>query len=213
VGGDFNYSEALNQGLKYISTAYVLIISSHTELKDPNAIEYALALLTSNQGIGAAYWDRGPLENSGLRHTLVDKTNFDGRNGMSNACGLIRMELLRKRNFRREVFTAEDQEWAKWLFNVENKAIARIYGAGMQYRNRNIKSRKARLRKRLNEEISIAYFTRRKLLGFRKCFSIVYNVVNPSEPLLSEERLFNFLLFFRLVSCYFRQPKCKSKYF
>jgi len=214
-GHDFNFSTALNQGLKHISTDYVLIISSHTLLQEPSAIEYALALLTSNESIGAAYFCE---PSSGeLRHTLINKTNFDGYNGLWNTCSLIKMELLKKRNFRPDVFSAEDQEWANWLFTVENKTVARIEGARMKSytRNRNVKSRKAQLYKRLNEYTSIAYFIKRELLGFRNLSHIAYEIIKPIPPPWSgkEERLFNFLLFCRLVSCYVAKPKHKSKYF
>src|SRR4051812_38681170 len=32
TGGEFNYSEAINQGLQHVDCDYVLIISSHTSL-------------------------------------------------------------------------------------------------------------------------------------------------------------------------------------
>lgn len=214
-GHEFNFSIALNQGLEHISTDYVLIISSHTLLQEPSAIEYALALLISNESIGAAYFCE---PSSGeLRHTLINKANFNGYNGLWNTCSLIKMELLKKRNFRPDVFSAEDQEWANWLFTVENKTVARIEGARMESytRNRNVKSRKAQLYKRLNEYISIAYFTKRELLGFRNLSHVAYEIIKPIPPLWSgkQERLFNFLLFCRLVSCYVAKPKYKSKYF
>ena len=49
VGNEFNYSEALNQGLEYVSVDFVLIISSHTSLLNPKAVEYALEVLRSNE--------------------------------------------------------------------------------------------------------------------------------------------------------------------
>lgn len=82
-------------------------------------------------------------------------------------------------------------------------------------RNRNVKSRKAQMHKRLNEYISIAYFIKRDLLGFRNLSHIAYEIIKPIPPLWleKEERLFNFLLFCRLISCYVAKPKYKSKYF
>ena len=86
VGSEFNYSNALNQGLEYISTDYVLIISSHTSLCRFDAVEFALTLLTSDERIGAAYFD--PEASGELRYELINRSNFDGFNGLWNAVPL-----------------------------------------------------------------------------------------------------------------------------
>jgi glycosyltransferase involved in cell wall biosynthesis len=134
VGNGFNFAEAINQGLRYVSTDYVLIISSHTKLTNTNAMEYALTLLSSTDSIGAVYFCD---ENAGgLRHTIIDKHIFDGFNGLWNTCSLIKVDLLRKRGFLPDVFSAEDQEWTRWLLNNTEKSIARIAGAGFKYYNK-----------------------------------------------------------------------------
>src|SRR5258705_5085392 len=56
VGEHFNYSVALNQGLQHVSKDFVLIISCHTLLSNPFAMEYALSVIQSNTAIGAAYF-------------------------------------------------------------------------------------------------------------------------------------------------------------
>jgi glycosyltransferase involved in cell wall biosynthesis len=129
IGQDFNYSEALNQGIVHVSTEFVLIISSHTLLLNCNAISYALNILRLNDAIGAAYFCFDNTEQ--LQHEIIDKNNFDGFNGLWNTCSIIRMNLLKRRNFRSEVFAAEDQEWARWLFFCEEKSVARISGVGL----------------------------------------------------------------------------------
>jgi glycosyltransferase involved in cell wall biosynthesis len=210
VGAEFNYSEALNQGIRYVSTDYVIIISSHTLLQNRDAIEYALNILTSNEMIGAAYFC---FENSGeLRYSLIDKNNFNGFNGLWNTCSIIKMDLLKRRNFRSEVFAAEDQEWAKWLFFCEEKSIARFSGAGLDTsENRNLV--KHSLKKRLNEYVAIAYFVNKDLLGWFNLIHIAFKVVKPDFPIALRERLFNLLLFFRLLASCFVKPKYKSRYF
>ena len=133
VGNEFNFSESINQGLEYVSTDFVLILSSHTTLMNCEAINYALNILCSNEKIGATYFDYD--FTGGFRYRHIDKNNFNGFNGLMNTCSLIRVSLLRRRRFRPEVFSAEDQEWARWLIYHEGKATACISGAGMVINN------------------------------------------------------------------------------
>jgi hypothetical protein len=122
---------------------------------------------------------------------------------------LIKTDLLRQRGFRREVFAAEDQEWARWLLYCEHKVTARISGAGMD-NTRNVHFNN---RKRLNGSVAIAYFANRNLLGVRNLARVAYQVVKPTLRLSLTERLFNLTLLFRLGACYLVHPKYKSKYF
>jgi glycosyltransferase involved in cell wall biosynthesis len=209
-GVEFNYAEALNQGLKLVSTEYVLIISSHTRLLNPGAIEYGLKLLRNSREVGAAYCslDQAPA----LTHRVIDKAEFDGFNGLFSTCGLVRMELLRERAFRPEVFTAEDQEWSKWLIFTKGMVTARIAGAGTSYEN----PRGNSIRKRLNEYVAVAYYTNPKLLSCYDILRIATHVVRPkfNQPGNSlRDRLFYFLLIFRLVKCRFSKPQESSRYF
>jgi glycosyltransferase involved in cell wall biosynthesis len=211
VGSEFNYADALNQGLALVSSDYVLILSSHTTLCRPDAIEYALGLFMADERIGAAYFDN---EATGeLRYTRIDKINFDGFNGLWNPCSLIRMPLLRCRAFRPEVFASEDTEWAKWLIFSEGKVTAQISGAGMDNYTRNIHLGKHALFKRLNEWVAIAYFVNRKLLAWPYLARVAYRVIKPVPRFMLSERFFNLLLLWRLLGCLFAPPKYKSRYF
>lgn len=210
IGDEFNYAEALNQGIKHIQSDFVLIISSHTLLLNKGAIDYAICLLKTNQLIGAAYFCN---ENDGaLRHTLIDKNTFDGFNGLWNTCSLIKIDLLKRRCFRTELFSAEDQDWAKWLFFNEQKMIARIAGAGMDNSGNKHLSKHAD-RKYLNEYIAIAYYVNRDLLGFYNLARIAFNVVKPVSGRSLHDRLFYLSLCWRLICCYFVKPEYQSKYF
>jgi glycosyltransferase involved in cell wall biosynthesis len=211
VESEFNFSNALNQGLEHVSTNYVLIMSSHTLLCRFDAMAFALTLLTSDERIGAAYFDN---EASGeLRYKLIDRFNFDGFNGLWNACSIVRMSLLKRRAFRPEVFSSEDQEWAKWLFFSEDKATARISGAGMDNYTRNSQLVKHSLTKRLNEHVAIAYFVNRKLLDWPNLARVAFRIAKPVPRVQLSERVFNLILFWRLLCCRFVTPKYKSKYF
>ena len=207
VGNEFNYSEALNQGLRLVLTDYVLIISSHTELANPEAASYVLNVLNSNPGIGAAYFYG---DNTGsLRHELIDRHNFTGFNGLYNTCAVIKVSLLKKRMFRPEVFSAEDQEWAGWLFAAENQAVARVSGAGLLVNN----PRSDSLKKKLNEYVSVAYFTNRKLLEWSHITSLLNHAIRRGTGIGIEKRKYYLLLSVRLTLCHFFRPSGRSRYF
>ncbi len=206
IGEEFNYSIALNQGIEYVSTDYVLIISSHTMLLNCEAISYAINLLIYEPNIAATYF-RG--DKSTLWHEFVNEENFNGYNGLSNTCALIKTSLLRKRHFRPEVFSAEDQEWASWVITKEKMNIARIHGAGRC----NINPRKYSLRKRLNEDVAIAYFINRHFLNWKNLSQIILKVVKPVYGFNLKERFYYLVLFIHLVKCKFVEPKAKSRYF
>jgi glycosyltransferase involved in cell wall biosynthesis len=210
IGKEFNFAGAINQGLSYVSTDYVLIISSHTLLRSNIAIEYALNLLIENDDIGAAYFSYD--NNHGeLRHLLINKANFDGFNGLYNTCSVIKMDLLRRRNFREDVFSAEDQEWAKWLFSSEGKMVARVDGVGLDH-NRNMRVQQYSTQKRKNEYVSTAYFTNRQLLNVTNLARIGYRVIKPTTQPFAE-RSYNLKLLVSLLACFVRKPKYKSRYF
>jgi hypothetical protein len=150
-------------------------------------------------------------ESPSLAHTVIDKMSFDGFNGLSNSCAMVRVGLLRERGFRKEVFTSEDQEWAKWLFFVKGGKTARIAGAGLRYDNPRIRS----IRKRLNEYVSVAYYVDQRLLS---CFNILRlgsNVIRHwcGHRMSLRDRLFYLLLAFRLLGCWFSKPRQSSRYF
>jgi glycosyltransferase involved in cell wall biosynthesis len=204
---EFNYSAALNKGLLDIKSKYVLIISSHTSINRSDAVHFALNLLCADEKIGAVYFSE---ENVGdLRYELVDKSNFTGFNGLWNTCSLIRMEILRIRGFREDVFAAEDQEWASWLFCYEAKKTARILGGEVVNNN----PRKTSLRKFSNDYVSVAYFSNRKLMGVRNICSLAFNVVRPRGGFRIKNRFLFLLLLCRIISCYFVKPKAKSRYY
>jgi glycosyltransferase involved in cell wall biosynthesis len=200
IGREFNYSDALNQGLQYVSTEYVLIVSSHTFLIKRTALEFGLSLLASNASVGAAYYCGEQTGN--LSYVSIDKTSFNGFNGLWNTCALIKLELLKRRQFRPDVFSAEDQEWAKWLFFEEGKSIARISGAGAV----NANPIKYSFRKSRNEYVAVSYFVKRDLLGWPNICRILASAVKPTGGRQVRRRMSNVMLAGRLAACHFVQP-------
>lgn len=207
VGSEFNYSDALNQGLQYVSTDYVLIISSHTLVIKRTALEFGLNLLASDASIGAAYYSGEQTGN--LDYVSIDKTSFNGFNGLWNTCALIKLELLERRKFRPDVFSAEDQEWAKWLFFEEGKSIARISGAGAI----NANPQKYSFRKSRNEYVAVSYFVKRDLLRWQNICRIFMSAIKPTGGRQIRRRMSNVMLASRLAACHFAEPNAKSPYF
>ena len=111
VGEAFNYAAAINQGIAFIESEYVLVLSSHTVIGNPRALEFAVEVLENNADAAAVYFSDEAADQ--LTVEWITSANFDGFNGLWNTSALVRMRLLRARPFRPEVFSAEDQEWAK----------------------------------------------------------------------------------------------------
>lgn len=209
MGAAFNFSSALNQGFARVDTELTLVISSHTTLTNPDAVAYALDILKNDAIVGAAYFinDLGELD-----HSLVDATSFNGFNGIWNTCALIRTELVRTRPFRPEVFSAEDQEWSRWLVREQDGRIARVTGGGMDNTtNPNLAT--ASMRKWVNEYVAIAYFVNPTLRGPRSIASLVAQSLTPFRRRTLGERAAKLVAAFQLSMCYVRRPNHSSRYF
>lgn len=207
-GSEYNYSRALNQGIRLVETDFILIVSSHTTLENPLAMKYAINLLNSQPSIGAAYFSTPAIHD--LSHELIDGRNFDGFNGLWNTCSVLRTRLVTERPFRPEVFSAEDQEWAAWAILKRGFAIARIAGAGMRVHNPS----KHSMRKRLNEHVAVACFIDRRQLELSNLRKLAKAVIGADGNWISrEERLFRLLLLLRLLACRFTGPRDSSGYF
>lgn len=194
TGERFNYSEALNQGLDRINTRYVLIISSHTEILNIDAMEYALRLLAEDEHLGAAYFcDEFP---GSLGNFQVDDRNFNGFNGIWNNCAVIKTALLQTRRFRPEVFSAEDQEWSKWLVEERKLAIACISGA----RTRNNNPLRFCRKKRMKEYLAIAFFVDSGLRRWSNIARIGLGALLPTRRIAMADRYFRLCLSCRLLA-------------
>ncbi|MBE7184178.1 MAG: glycosyltransferase family 2 protein [Methylobacterium mesophilicum] len=192
-GGRFNYSDALNQGLALVETDHVLIVSSHTALNHPGAMAFALDLVDRDEGAGAAYFTSESAD--ALAASFVHAESFTGFNGVWNTCGLIRMDLLRRRSFRSEVFSAEDQEWSRWLVETERRPIASVAGARVGFNNPG----KHVPEKRLNEYWAVALYVRPEMLRALYLMRVFYRIVRPVSAW--KERFFNARLLFGLMRC------------
>lgn len=154
---EFNYARAINVGVGRCDTPWILIISSHVVLEDPTSIGRAISALRET-GALAFYFHRA----AAWSPELIDRSTFDGRNGLHNTCAFVPRQAVEARPFREEVFSAEDQEWAASQLADGTTTILRIGIEKMNYANPNMNEDKF-----INEEIAIAFFTCRKRLGVR----------------------------------------------
>ncbi|MFZ0826001.1 MAG: glycosyltransferase family A protein [Verrucomicrobiia bacterium] len=207
VGPEFNFAESLNQGIRFITTEYVLIISSHTSLENRGALEYAISLLGSDENLGAAYF--ADERTNILGHEYVDKNTFDGFNGLWNTCALVRTSLLRERPFRPEVFSAEDQEWAGWYFSTKGGKIACVSGGGRKCANPRLNA----VTKKVNEYVAVAYFANRKLLGWGNILRLFWCAMKSGHGMMPYGRRYYLLVATRLAACHFWKPRYRSRYF
>jgi hypothetical protein len=157
--------------------------------------------------MAAAYFIGGPAGD--LHHEVIHRENFTGFNGLWNTAALIKMSLLNERTFREDVFSAEDQEWASWVFGKKQGRIARICGADRVNNN----PRKRMLKKRLNEHIAIACHVMPDHRSASYLAKVAYRCVRPAGGLALRDRFFSFVLFFMLLRCRFSIPNRRSRYF
>ena len=103
----------LNFGLSHLHTDLVLVLSSHTVLESPDAIEQMIACFDDERtACVSAKWDADPY----YSHTITfDELRTKGlRFGSiySNSMGMIRRSLWQQCPFDETLPTAEDYAWA-----------------------------------------------------------------------------------------------------
>jgi len=127
----FNYSKALNLGIRNAKSDYLLIISSHVWIPNKNSIKWMLDKLNEETSIKAVSLSRSN-EKDKLNADIhipfgknINKHNFKGE-GMYNYCSLIRKADWKQYNFREDIPTCEDQEWI-WHWMKTTNATSFIF--------------------------------------------------------------------------------------
>jgi glycosyltransferase involved in cell wall biosynthesis len=121
----FNYSKALNLGIKQATGEYLLIISSHVWLPNKNSVKWMLDKLNEDASFKAVSLSRSNEQdklNADIQIPFgktINKQNFKGE-GMYNYCSIIRKSDWEKYNFREDIPTCEDQDWIWHWMKTEN---------------------------------------------------------------------------------------------
>lgn len=136
----FNYSKAINIGVKEAKGEYIQMLSSHFYLVNKKSTEIMLDFLSNEGMIGAAsifppYNEKNPKNNfEELNWDVVTKLNFTGL-AMSNACCIFKKDLWLEHPFDENLPTVEDQEWALWFMKNRNLGFIRIKNFQVEYAN------------------------------------------------------------------------------
>ena len=177
----FNYAMAINIAIPYLVADYVLVISSHVAIENPIALRRAMDVLDAHPQLGGVCFSSH--DHGEIRPSFVTAQSFNGLNGLWNSCSLYRSSLLRERPFNPEVYSAEDQEWSRWLLQSRGMELAHLVGTAMQNHNPNQMS----LEKRVKEWECVAWFVDSKYLSCAfikgRFYKAVYELYrrNPSN--------------------------------
>ena len=219
----FNYSKAINLGLDYLKSEYTLIISSHTIIFNNEALKKSLTLMNEYKDCIGITLSNKSFCKDGESTAIIDKNNFDGYNGIWNSSGLYRTELLKIRKFREDLPTCEDAEWSSYFLKNKNNLftkkinpkIIHFFNAETYNKNPNCNNQT----KRINEHISIAYYSNKKLLSLNSVLLHIKQIISQLIKLrffTQEERsnlAFNFFVIPRLIKARFKKPIFESRYF
>ena len=139
----FNYSDSLNLGIAECTGQNILIISSHCVLSFSDVARIMGENLESKGACGVYCVSQSP-KGSVLRRDdpmrgrltmVVGRENFDGLNGLWNACSMIDRSCWLRHPFDSSMPAAEDQEWASWHYQNTGLPTVCIRNAGVLYMN------------------------------------------------------------------------------
>lgn len=205
----FNFSKAINIGVEACQTEYVFIISSHVVMRSDNMVQNALEVI-KNQNPNCLGFCLNPISESEIswRVQKIDTQNFSPVIGLSNSSAFLKVKPILERPFREDVFSAEDQEWASYYLRNHNSYFFSITTYHLKYLNQHMNDLK-----KINEEISMAYFTHPQL---RSPKNIIFRVLRAALAFVrnrpSRAKL-HITLAKELFLSYFRKPVRKSSYY
>ncbi|WP_277022343.1 glycosyltransferase family 2 protein [Paracoccus hibiscisoli] len=209
--GEFNYSRAINVGVAANLAPLTLIISSHV-LLGPEMVERGWRDAQA-RGLEIAFWvPAGPGQADDVAYVL-NRRNFNGRNGISNSVALIPTRRILDRPYREEVFSAEDQEWSRYYYRTFKRGSWRVQTPQMQYLNPNHGTGVWSWEKLLNEELAIGHFVNRRVIMpdriaarfLRGVLAMIRRRPDRARMHLSIAKAY--------LMANFRAPKAKSRYF
>lgn len=209
--GDFNYSRAINVGVAANPAPLTLIVSSHV-LLGPEMVERGWRD-AQVRGLEIAFWVPPRPGQVGDVAYILDRHNFNGRNGVSNSAAMIPTRRILDRPYREEVFSAEDQEWSRYYYRKFQRGSWRVETPQMQYLNPNHGNNVWSWEKLLNEELAIGHFVNRRLIMpdriavrfMRGILAMVRRRPDRARMHLSIAKAY--------LMANFKPPKAKSRYF
>ncbi|WP_019882387.1 MULTISPECIES: glycosyltransferase family 2 protein [unclassified Methylophilus] len=206
---EFNFSKAINIGVDYVKTELVLIISSHVLLNDRSLIEKGLALESfSIENYLGFCLTPAINESENWEPAMVTKYNFSLDLAASNSCTMLKTLHIQQRPFLEEVFSAEDQEWAAYYLREKEAYFYRVKAYEAKYLNVNMNDQKI-----INEQIALAYYTHREMLGYRNIIMRLFRAVVARVRGRTGRARLHFTIAKELFVARSNKPVKKSKYF
>lgn len=209
--GEFNYSRAINVGVAANPAPLTLIISSHV-LLGVEMVERGWRAAQA-QGLEIAFWTPPAPGQVGDVECIVDRHNFNGRNGISNCAALIPTQRILDRPYREEVFAAEDQEWSSSYYKTFDRGVLQFATYQIQYLNPNHQDGDKSWLKLLNEELAIGFFVNRRVIMPDRIAMRFFRGVLAALRRRPERARMHFCVARAYLMANFRQPKVKSRYF
>lgn len=208
----FNFSTAINLGVEANPFPFTLIVSSHVEIGVPEMVQAGFQR-ARQLGVEVFYWLPTWAEQPDDGETLICRSTFDGRNGLSNSMAMIPTALIAERPFRPEVFSAEDQEWALYYFTRFARPILQIRSTAMGYINPNHRAGAWNERKLLNEQLALGLFVDRRFIGADKVAARVLRSVLAIIRLRPARARLHAFAAWSMLQARFQPPQVKSRYF
>lgn len=205
----FNFSKAINIGVEACQTEYVLIISSHVVMQSANMMQNAFNVIKNeNPNCLGLCFSANTDPKILWRVQKIDTKNFSPLIGLSNSSAFLKVKPILDRPFREDVFSAEDQEWASYYLRNQDAYFFDIASYHLSYKNQHMNDLK-----KINEEISMAYFTHPQL---RSPKNITFRLLRAILALLKNRpnrAKLHFTLAKELFLSHFRKPAKKSSYY
>jgi glycosyltransferase involved in cell wall biosynthesis len=208
---EFNFSKAINLGVAANDQPLTLIMSSHMLIHKPDLIAKGWKEAVEKD-MEIVYWEQG-WQSPDERHLAITRRNFTGRNGLSNSMALIPTHLLRERPFREEVFSAEDQEWARYYLEQHRRAILRIETMDVSYNNPNHNSDTWSETKLLNEQLAIGHFVNRRMISPTRIAARFLRGVLATIRRRPAKARMHFGFAWAMTKANFKRPNARSRYF
>ncbi len=109
----YDHSRVLNFGLSHLRADLVLVLSSHTVLESPDAIEQMMTCFDDERtACVSAKWDSDPYYSNAITFDELELKGLRFGSIYSNSMGMIRRSLWERCPFDDTLPTAEDFAWA-----------------------------------------------------------------------------------------------------
>lgn len=210
----FNYSKAINIGVQACLSEYVLIISSHVVIQDIHMIQNGLELIQNeSQNCLGFCLIPTPTPEKTWQTLKVNNKNFSPLIGLSNSCAFLQVQPIINRPFREDVFSAEDQEWAAYYLRNQNSYFFSITSHHLKYSNPHTLNKHTYDLKKMNEIISMAYFTHPQLRSPKMIISRLLRSILAFIRNRPDRAKLHLTLAKELFLAHFRKPVRKSSYY